>query len=158
MENDPLQQLRDVHLPPDPSWWPPAPGWWLLAAAAVALLAWFVYRLMRTYRRRAPIRAARGMLDELYAGYTGGQVSAQEYLHRGNEILKRLLVRAFGRREYARLSGEDWLRALDQLSASDAFTNGAGRILGNERFRAQPDIDVDALNGQLSNLLAKVRP
>ncbi|MBP6325901.1 MAG: DUF4381 domain-containing protein, partial [Dokdonella sp.] len=21
-------QLRDIHLPPDPSWWPPAPGWW----------------------------------------------------------------------------------------------------------------------------------
>ena len=23
--------LRDIHLPPAPSWWPPAPGWWLLA-------------------------------------------------------------------------------------------------------------------------------
>jgi hypothetical protein len=33
-------QLRDIHLPPDPSWWPPAPGWWMLAAlAAVMLLA-----------------------------------------------------------------------------------------------------------------------
>ena len=29
--------LRDIHLPPDPSWWPPAPGWWMLAALVVTI-------------------------------------------------------------------------------------------------------------------------
>ena len=84
------------------------------------------------------------MLDELYADYGRGAVSAVEYLHHGNELLKRLLVRAFGRSEYARLSGEDWLRALDQISASDAFTNGAGRALGDERFRVHVNLRLGA--------------
>ena len=30
--------LRDVHVPPAPSWWPPAPGWWLLAGVVVLVL------------------------------------------------------------------------------------------------------------------------
>ena len=38
MQSDPLQQLRDVHLPPDPSWWPPAPGWWILAAVIAVII------------------------------------------------------------------------------------------------------------------------
>ena len=29
--------LRDIHLPPDPSWWPPAPGWWMLAGLLLLL-------------------------------------------------------------------------------------------------------------------------
>ena len=158
MENDPLQQLRDVHLPPDPAWWPPAVGWWLLAGLALVLLGWMVYRLIAAYMQRAPIRAAKIMLNDLYAGYLAGEISAAQYLHQGNELLKRLLVRAFGRAEYARLSGDAWLQALDRVSGSDTFSNGAGRILGNERFRAHPDIDVDALNRQLTHLLSRVRP
>ena len=35
---NPELQLRDIHLPPEPSWWPPAPGWWLLAAILVAAI------------------------------------------------------------------------------------------------------------------------
>ncbi len=47
--------LRDIHLPPDPSWWPPAPGWWLLASIALALLgvaAWYLRRWRRVARER----------------------------------------------------------------------------------------------------------
>ena len=35
---NPQLQLRDIHLPPEPSWWPPAPGWWLLALLLVIYL------------------------------------------------------------------------------------------------------------------------
>ena len=31
--------LRDIHLPPTPSWWPPAPGWWLLAIVVLIAIA-----------------------------------------------------------------------------------------------------------------------
>jgi len=46
--------LRDIHLPPSPSWWPPAPGWWVLAALALlVLLAVIVgWRWWRRARRR----------------------------------------------------------------------------------------------------------
>lgn len=61
--------LRDIHLPPDPSWWPPAPGWWGLVAliVLVACIAAAVWR-----RRRAILRQRErivAQLDALIAHY-----------------------------------------------------------------------------------------
>lgn len=50
--------LRDIHLPPEPSWWPPAPGWWVLAVlvlVGVALAVWGWRRHRQTVRRRQRI-------------------------------------------------------------------------------------------------------
>ena len=55
---DPLAQLRDIHLPEPVSWWPPAPGWWLLAVlvliALVAISVFFYKRYQHnSFRRQA---------------------------------------------------------------------------------------------------------
>jgi hypothetical protein len=50
--------LRDIHLPPEPSWWPPAPGWWVLAVlvlVGISLLVWGWRRHRHTVRRRQRI-------------------------------------------------------------------------------------------------------
>ena len=157
MQSDPLQQLRDVHMPADPSWWPPAPGWWVLGVLLVFLLLWAYRKYRSVQQRRVPIRMAQSLLGELYGHYQRGSLSAMDFLQQSNELLKRLLVPALGHQRFARLSGDAWLEQLDQLSRSDAFTNGPGRVLGNERFRADPEVDVDALHQQLQRTLKKVR-
>ena len=157
MENDPLQQLRDVHLPPDPSWWPPAVGWWLLAALLLVALFWTVQAVYRAYRRRAPLREAKAILQELEHAYQQQHISAEDYLHQGNELLKRVLVRGYGLQQYAPLSGAAWLQALDELSGTDRFSTGYGRVLGEARFSPAPDIDVAALNRELQLVLARVK-
>ena len=48
--------LRDIHLPPEPSWWPPAPGWWVLAgllllAGLAAIWLWRKHRRVQHQRR-----------------------------------------------------------------------------------------------------------
>jgi Flp pilus assembly protein TadB len=61
--------LRDIHLPPDPSWWPPAPGWWLLCALALVLLAlgaWWWRRHRRVARRRQGALAELARLRALH--------------------------------------------------------------------------------------------
>ena len=87
MENDPLLQLRGVHLPPDPAWWPPAIGWWLVALLTILAIGWVIYRAIAAYKSRAPGRAARARLIELHLAQQNGSISPQEYLHLGNERL-----------------------------------------------------------------------
>jgi hypothetical protein len=50
--------LRDIHLPPEPSWWPPAQGWWVLAVlilVGISVVAWGWRRHRQTKRRRQRI-------------------------------------------------------------------------------------------------------
>lgn len=58
----PGPQLREIHLPPAPSWWPPAPGWWMLA---VLLLALSLLGIGWWRRRRRVLHRHRQVLDEL---------------------------------------------------------------------------------------------
>ncbi len=153
MENDPLQQLRDIHLPPDPGWWPPSFGWWVLALAAATLLAWGVWSAIRYYQARRPLRLARSHLAGLQSAYSAGEMSALEFVHACNELLKRLLVRAMDRGEYAVMTGTDWLAALDELGGNRFFSEGHGQVLGNERFQIAPLIDADALHQGISDLI-----
>ncbi|MEJ2090486.1 MAG: DUF4381 domain-containing protein, partial [Gammaproteobacteria bacterium] len=91
MQPDLLQQLKDIHLPPDPTWWPPAPGWWLLALVAAAGLYYAIQFLRQAIERRRPIRRARAIYQELYSSYEKGLIDERTYLHQANELLKRLL-------------------------------------------------------------------
>ena len=49
-------RLRDLHLPPEPSWWPPALGWWVLLALFIvamhAALRWGWPRVRQWWRMR----------------------------------------------------------------------------------------------------------
>ena len=59
---DPLSQLRDIHLPAPGGFWPPAPGWWFLAILAVALIAALTWIILKRRRRNRWFRSARSEL------------------------------------------------------------------------------------------------
>jgi hypothetical protein len=105
--NDPLDQLRDIHLPAEPSWWPPAPGWWFVAAVTLLALAWFIIWLRRFNQRRRPARAARQALREIEADYQQNGDAALA-TRRLSILLRRYLLARFDRPLVAGLSGEDW--------------------------------------------------
>ena len=158
MQTDPLQQLRDVHMPADPGWWPPAPGWWMVAVVLIALLAWLSYKLLQAWRARAAIREAKQLHAEHLARFNSGEIDAQRYTDVTNELIKRLLVVALGKTHLAPLSGDAWLQALDASSRSEAFTSGPGAALGAARYSQNPEVDVSALHGAVTALLGNVTP
>lgn len=62
--------LRDIHLPPDPSWWPLAPGWWAIAALVVlgfCVVAWVSWRRRRWRRRIDAVLADIDALEQSHA-------------------------------------------------------------------------------------------
>ena len=155
MQENPLQQLRDVHLPLEPGWWPPAPGWWILASVCAAAL--ILGQTCGAPQRKRPIRSARALLEERLSDYRLGQIGALEYVSHANEILKRLLVIAFDIKSLAATSNEDWLGALDRISNSTDFSQNYGSVLGHARFAPAVTTDIEALHQCISNVLNRAR-
>ena len=153
MEQELLNQLRDIHLPQAPLWWPPAPGWWVLMALALCLIAWAAVRLWRRWRRFRPARTARLLHRRLTLDLHGESIAPSTWLHRTHEVLKRLAVHGLGHREMIPAWGDDWLRFLDGRYGEPAFSRGAGRCLGRARFRRDAEVDVQAVDGLVSRLL-----
>lgn len=147
---DPLAQLKDIHLPEPVAWWPLAWGWWLvigllLGSLSVGLWFWWRHRRRNRYRRQALTK-----LDNAYRAYLETENTA-EYLQSLNRLLRRALLSAWLAPENQRLttlSGEDWLTFLDASMPGEAnnFSEGVGRALLAGPYQPQPQADVEALH------------
>lgn len=146
-------QLRDIHLPAEPSWWPPAPGWWLLALIIVIALLLGIRQFLRWLRARRRMRL-------LQAEFAAAADVADPLLRL--RALSELLRRAAKLADplAPALQGEAWLAFLDRWAGDSAFTRGPGRMLLDAPYRrAVADLDVDALIEPARRAyLALVRP
>lgn len=156
MNADPLAALKDIYLPMAPEWWPPAPGWWLLALLMLAILYSMAHRARTYWLDTRPIRAAKRIVDTLIEEEAQSTSNDVLLANQCNEVLKRLLVVALGINRLTKVSGEDWLNALDQLGECSDFSQGPGRALGEARFAPDFVTDRRALLGCVRRLLTKV--
>lgn len=146
---DPLAQLRDIHLPESTGWWPLAWGWWVVLALIVLGLGFALYRLRIKRRRQRYRQEALVELERAYRHYREGSDTAA-YLQSLNQLLRRAALSALPPERHssvAGLSGEAWLDFLDeQLPESHrAFAEGPGRALLAGPYQANPQADVEAL-------------
>ena len=103
-ETDPLEKLRDIHLPPPVADWPPAPGWWLLALLALLAICALVFWAWRRYRRRAWRREA---LAALPSPEQRSEADSPYYSEL-NQLLKRAARVRYPKAGTDRLSGGSW--------------------------------------------------
>lgn len=131
MQADDLQ-LRDVHVPPAPSWWPLAPGWWLVIGGVLLLLVIVFFLQWRRARRR------RDWLHWFDSACM--QAGAPARIAAISELLRRAARRAD--RGSERLQGNAWLEFLDGRQGR-AFSQGAGQLLLEGAYRR--DVDATAV-------------
>lgn len=126
--------LRDIHLPPVPSWWPPAPGWWLLALLlALALLGGWL--ALRRWRRQRQLRARiMAELDRLAAQHAADHDDA--VLAAGLHQLLRRVARRWDPAS-AQMRGDDWSAAIARVPV-DTDTLQRLLALGLALYRPQP--------------------
>ena len=134
-------QLRDIHLPDGPSFWPPAPGWWLLGAVLIALLAWAAVVALRRYRlhrqRQQVLMALANLEHDLACEH------ATAAMARISILLRRLALLRFPRRQVAALTGNAWLRFLDESGGEGRFVEGPGRVLAAGPYQRSLPADLD---------------
>jgi hypothetical protein len=134
-------QLRDIHVPPAPPFWPLAPGWWIVGAIVVALLAWIgvvLWRRERLRRRRRRVIDALSLLERTLA-----TERSAAGLARVSVLLRRLALTRFPRERIAALSGDAWLRFLDETGGDGRFADGPGRVLADGPYRRTLPADLD---------------
>jgi hypothetical protein len=146
---DPLDQLRDWHLPAPIDWWPPAPGWWALAVlvliAGVLMAGW-----RRRHRPRAG-RVTRSALRELSVlrASVRSDGDMRGFVAAVSRLLRRLALARYPREQVAGLTGEAWLAFLDATGGGEGFQRGPGRALADLAYGAcaagEPPPNPDAL-------------
>lgn len=147
-QQDPLAQLRDIHVPVPGGWWPPAPGWWLLALLVLTGVAAGLWLLYRRYQRNTYRRQAR---EEMEGAWRKLQQNGDRnsYVLTLSRILRRAARAAYPAHRVNGLQGEAWLDFLDETSVdqSGAFSRGAGRDLLTLPYRpVDEDCDLRPLH------------
>ncbi len=126
---NPLDALRDIHLPPEPGFWPPAPGWWLLALALVLVAVALAWWWTRAARRRRPRREALAALAALRGALAEGRETPHRVAAECASLLRRVALARFPRRQVAGLTGAAWLEFLRTHGGGPAFASGEARRL-----------------------------
>lgn len=140
---DPLNALRDIHLPEPVGFWPPAPGWWLLTLLVIAVAAGlFVY--WRGRRARATQYDALTELERLETLYRQNG-NAVQLVAEISILLRRCCLATYPRADVAGLVDLEWLRFLDRAHGYTHFTEGVGKILITAPYHSNEDINADAL-------------
>ena len=135
--------LRDIHLPEAVSWWPPAIGWWLLLIL-IPLSIWGLYCLYKRLTRRTAIKSAKRVLAEIKLN---DQHDPLQQLQALSAWLRRVAMSQDSRQQTAALTGDSWLRYLDQSVEGSPFSEGVGRVLADAQYRktAPDNLDLVAL-------------
>ena len=141
---NPLANLKDIHLPPAVSWWPPAPGWWILAVFFVFLTVLCAWWFRRRYECSRPRVEALRILKDLQVQYEKSP-AALTTLRTLSQLLRRSALSFSKQEDVASLQGEDWLKFLDKNGQTTEFTEGVGKIFGENIFQQKPDFEIEAL-------------
>ena len=130
---NPMEQLKDIHLPAEVGLWPLAYGWWLLIAFALVSVGLAIRWWLKKRRYQ---KAKRDALEQLNLIDT----SAQDWPVQTNNLIKRLVLSYLPSDRYANLHGKDWTAALMNLyfgkersEVEQALSN-----LQNSLYRAEP--------------------
>ena len=143
-EENPLVNLKDIHLPPPVSFWPPAPGWWILALLLISTLFIGGVWLYRKYKKSKPKTEALRILKDLQILYQNSHDELVSLRNLSN-LLRRTALTYYDNDTVASLQGSSWLEFLDEKGKTKEFSQGAGKVLGNELFQKKLNPDMKAL-------------
>ena len=142
---NPLDQLKDIHLPEAIGFWPPALGWWLLALLFIALLVTGAL----LYKRRQKSAYRRLAVQQVHSLFSHYQQPQQSHEITGplNCLLKAVAQHSYSTEQVSRLAETQWLNFLDSSANTQAFSQGPGQILATAPYDKNSQIaDAAALN------------
>lgn len=149
---DPLSQLRDIHLPEPIAFWPPAPGWWVLLCVLLIGLVFLWRHAIAALIQRRKLSSVLDELDQAWLQYQDragdaaqGNQAGLDLLATINILLNRVALNHYPDKYIANLTGSAWLEFLDSCGHGHDFSQGAGQALADGIYRRQFDADAEAI-------------
>lgn len=142
--------LRDIHLPESVSWWPLAPGWWIMLG--LLILAAAVVFFLKTMKDRKQLD--KQVMDEfqsLVDQYKNDR-DTNALLANVSKLLRRVSMTRFSQEEVAALTGDRWLKFLDETlvnaknTGSLNFHSELGELLVSSQYQKSQSIDENKLD------------
>lgn len=133
--------LRDFHLPNPIGWWPVAPGWWILLFSGVLLVVFSAW-LWKRFNSFSLKKLAKKELKDLRRM---PDLSNSERIKQLSVLIRRVCISLYPRSTAARLTGNEWLKFLEQPLGDESFSHGVGRVLIDAPYQRDRDIDSDSL-------------
>lgn len=128
---NPLDQLKDIHLPDDISMWPIAWPWWALLISIIAIVIfslWF-------HKKNKWKKAALSQLAEL-------TTDSENFVSQVNRLLKQISLGPLKHTQCAQLSGSVWIEFLNEHSKQPLFI---GELQNFAHAPDNPKIQLDKL-------------
>ncbi len=141
---DPLAQMRDIHLPQAIGWWPPAPGWWIVTSLSLLLVAAVSWYFYRAYQRNSFRRQAMQLLQCHFLDWQQSRDTSL-YMQQVNIVLKRTALLRFPESNVAALSGSQWMAFLDRHLPQSSPGFSGGPLTQGPYAPPAPEQDVAAL-------------
>ncbi len=116
---DPLAQLRDIHLPEHGGFWPPAPGWWLVAALVLVVVIVLALLWHRHRRNTLWQRQAKAILIDLERSAS----NEPDWFCKLNALLKRVARQTYPDRNPETMSGSQWVDFLLATAPNDRIAS-----------------------------------
>lgn len=136
MNNNLLQQLKDIHNPSAISWWPLAPGWYLLALLLLLVLATIGYYSFRRYQNIKRLQLIKQTINDLKLRIKSRD---PKVISDCSKLIRRVALMKYPREKVAGITGEAWLRFLDETGDTQQFSQGPGRLLITAAYQQQWD-------------------
>jgi len=151
-----LLELKDIQAPPEPGWWVVAPAYWIVffSVMVIFFIIWLIYRRRKANRLMGLANADLQRIRSLYSGNENTRQLALEL----SRWLKQVSLLAFPQQRLASLTGEPWLKFLDQTLGSNNFTRGNGQVFGSAIYREQINLDAGHLLQLCEQWLNAVKP
>jgi len=108
---NPLDQLRDIHLPDAVDQFPYAPGWWILLAIVLFAFGFYIYRIYQYKKAIRLLKPAKLEIEQLKSLHQD-QINAHSVANLSG-LLKRVCLIYYPSQTVASLNGSNWWNFLN---------------------------------------------
>jgi hypothetical protein len=133
---NPLDQLKDIHLPDQIEQFQLAVGWWVLIALTVILVVYLILRWQKKRKALFLLVPANIELDKLAQSKADNKAMAEL-----SALLKRVCLLYYPLHQVAALSGESWTQFINQQVGQEVFSKSQQQIFSQLTYQANSQVE-----------------